>query len=141
MTYSDAEGKQESLSLLEVTHQVCYHGRHDIYGSEGRKVSRIAPAGVPKIAENTGAQRESPPLFKVLMHNDDYTTMEFVVEVLESVFHKSSPEANRIMINIHVRGIGYCGTYPFEIAETKVVKVHGLARAEGFPLKCTLEEA
>jgi ATP-dependent Clp protease adaptor protein ClpS len=104
-------------------------------------VSRIAPAGAPKVSEKTGTQRESPPLFKVLMHNDDYTTMEFVVQILESVFHKSSTEANRIMINIHVRGVGYCGTYPFEIAETKVVKVHGLARAEGFPLKCSLEEA
>jgi len=104
-------------------------------------VGRIASSGVPKVSEKSEVRNATPPLFKVLMHNDDYTTMEFVVEVLESVFHKSSTEANRIMLNIHVRGVGYCGTYPFEIAETKVVKVHGLARAEGFPLKCSLEEA
>ncbi|MFA5516432.1 MAG: ATP-dependent Clp protease adaptor ClpS [Desulfuromonadales bacterium] len=82
-----------------------------------------------------------PPLYKVLMHNDDYTTMEFVVEVLERVFHKSSIEANRIMLNIHLRGAGMCGTYPEEIAETKVARVHLLAREAGYPLKCSLEEA
>ena len=94
-----------------------------------------------RIRAESGKKVKEPSMYKVLLLNDDYTTMEFVVQVLESVFHKSAPEADRIMINIHVRGVGYCGTYPFEIAETKVVKVHGLARAEGFPLKCSLEEA
>jgi len=75
------------------------------------------------------------------MHNDDYTTMEFVVQMLETVFHKSSADANRIMLNVHVKGVGECGLYPFEIAETKVAMVHGSARKEGFPLKCSLEEA
>ena len=81
-----------------------------------------------------------PKLFKVFMHNDDYTTMEFVVLMLETVFHKISTEANVIMLKIHVKGVGLCGIYPFEIAETMVNKVHSRAREEGFPLKCTIEE-
>ncbi len=85
-------------------------------------------------------EKKTPPLFKVLMHNDNYTTMEFVIEVLESVFNKSTTEANRIMMNIHLKGIGICGIYPFDIAETKVAKVHRLAGSEGFPLRCSVEE-
>ena len=69
------------------------------------------------------------------MHNDDYTSMEFVVEVLEMVFRKSPTEASRIMLNIHFKGMGTCGVYPLEIAETKVGRVHSLARSRGFPLK------
>ena len=84
---------------------------------------------------------KQPPMFTVVMHNDDYTTMEFVVEALVTVFHKSPTEANRIMLHIHFRGAGVCGTFPYEIAETKVSKVHDLARREGFPLRCSLEQA
>jgi ATP-dependent Clp protease adaptor protein ClpS len=91
--------------------------------------------------EKSRVRQAKPPLFKVLMHNDDYTTMEFVVKVLETVFRRSAVEANRIMLNVHMQGVGVCGTYPFEVAETKVVRVHSLAREEGFPLKCSLEEA
>ena len=82
---------------------------------------------------------KQPPMFSVLMHNDDYTTMEFVVEVLIAVFRKSPTEANRIMLHIHFKGAGLCGIYPYEIAETKVSKVHDMARTEGFPLRCSLE--
>lgn len=85
-------------------------------------------------------QVATPPLYKVLMHNDDYTTMEFVVSVLESIFHLQATEANRIMLQIHMRGVGVCGTFPFEIAETKIFQVHRRARQEEFPLKCSLEE-
>lgn len=77
--------------------------------------------------------------FKVLMLNDDYTTMEFVIDVLQSVFHKDSAEATVLMLQIHRRGKALCGLFPFEIAETKVDKVHKQARAAGFPLRCTLE--
>ena len=93
-----------------------------------------------KTAQKTAAKTAAPPLYKVLMHNDDYTTMEFVVSMLESVFHISSTEADRIMLQIHMRGIGVCGTFPYEIAETKVHQVYIQARQEGFPLKCSLEE-
>ena len=81
-----------------------------------------------------------PPLFKVLMHNDDYTTMEFVVEVLQGVFHKGATEADRIMLHVHFNGVGVCGVYPFEVAEMKVVRVHALARRRGFPLRCSLDQ-
>lgn len=80
-----------------------------------------------------------PPLFKVLLINDDYTTMEFVVQVLIHVFNKSEEEAMRIMLNVHKEGVGVCGIYPYEVAETKVNAVDALARENEFPLKCTME--
>lgn len=97
------------------------------------------PAGETRVKSRS--RTVTPPLYKVLMHNDDYTTMEFVVQTLEQVFHKSPIEANRIMLNIHLGGVGNCGTYPGEIAETKMARVHALAREAGYPLKCTMEEA
>ncbi len=82
-----------------------------------------------------------PDMYKVLLHNDDYTTMEFVVHVLVQVFRKSIDEATRIMLNVHERGIGVCGLYTFEIAETKVDLVTRMARENGHPLKRTMEKA
>ena len=84
---------------------------------------------------------EEPPMFKVLLHNDDYTTMEFVVEILQKVFHKSPSEATHIMLLVHKNGTGVCGIFPAEIAETKVELVHHLAKKNGFPLQCSMEEA
>lgn len=81
-----------------------------------------------------------PPRYKVLLHNDDYTTMEFVVHILKTIFGKSQVEAIQIMLNVHRKGIGVCGVYTAEVAETKVSLVRHLARKEGFPLKCTMEE-
>ena len=82
---------------------------------------------------------DEPPMYRVLLLNDDYTTMDFVVEVLKYVFHKSEADANRIMFNVHQKGAGVCGLYPLEIAETKIDIVDSLARERGFPLKCTME--
>ena len=79
-------------------------------------------------------------MYKVLLHNDDYTTMEFVVEILMTVFNKRFETATRIMLNVHQQGVGLCGVYPYEIAETKVETVHKLAREHGFPLRCTMEK-
>ncbi len=84
---------------------------------------------------------ELPPMFKVLLHNDDYTTMEFVVEILQKVFHKPISEATRIMLLVHKNGMGVCGVFSEDIAETKVEIVHHLARKSGFPLRCSMEEA
>lgn len=82
---------------------------------------------------------KEPPLFKVLLHNDDYTSMEFVVLLLEKVFNKSTPEATRIMLNVHQQGIGVAGVYHKEIAETKVAIVHDLAQKNEYPLRCSIE--
>jgi ATP-dependent Clp protease adaptor protein ClpS len=91
------------------------------------------------VSSETGAEVKEPAMYKVLLLNDDYTTMDFVVEVLRFVFHKSVEEAMQIMLNVHHSGIGLCGIYPYEVAETKVNTVQALARERGFPLKCTLE--
>jgi ATP-dependent Clp protease adaptor protein ClpS len=87
-----------------------------------------------------GEETREPPLYRVLLLNDDYTTMEFVVQVLITVFSKSVEEATRIMLSVHHRGSGVCGVYPFEVAETKVETVHSLARERGFPLRCVMEQ-
>jgi ATP-dependent Clp protease adaptor protein ClpS len=84
---------------------------------------------------------ERPPLYRVLLHNDDYTPMEFVVAILRDVFRRDEAEAVRIMLHVHKRGLGVAGVYPHQVAETKVHKVHEAAKAEGHPLKCTMEEA
>ena len=104
-------------------------------------MSRKTPDEQTGVTAKSRSKVQQPALFKVLMHNDDYTTMEFVVEMLTRVFHKAPAEANRIMLNIHYKGLGICGVYPFEIAETKVARVHSLAKEAGHPLKCSLEEA
>jgi ATP-dependent Clp protease adaptor protein ClpS len=92
-----------------------------------------------EILSQTRVEEKEPPMYQVLLHNDDYTTMNFVVELLMSVFNKSIQEATQIMLNIHRSGIGVCGIYTFEIAETKVETVHHLARESGFPLKSSFE--
>ncbi len=82
---------------------------------------------------------ERPRRFKVLLLNDDYTSMEFVVHILESVFRKARDEAVRVMLNVHQNGMGVAGVYVKSIAETKVGSVDKLARENGFPLKCSME--
>jgi len=81
-----------------------------------------------------------PPMFRVLLHNDDFTTMDFVVQILMRVFNKTFEEAARVMLNVHRKGIGLCGVYTYEVAETKVDMVHTLAREHQYPLKCTMEK-
>jgi len=92
------------------------------------------------ILTETRKQVKKPPLYKVLLHNDDYTTMEFVTSVLISVFNKSAIDAQTIMLAVHLQGIGVAGVYTFEVAEAKVNKVIEAARANEFPLLCTMEE-
>jgi ATP-dependent Clp protease adaptor protein ClpS len=83
---------------------------------------------------------KTPSLYKVYLLNDDYTTMDFVVYILETVFHKKPVDATQIMLHVHKKGQGLAGVYTREIAETKIDKVHTLARQSSFPLKCGLEE-
>lgn len=92
------------------------------------------------VVVETEKKIERPSLFKVLLHNDDYTTKEFVVQILEYVFHKDNTEAVQIMLHVHRTGIGVAGVYTYEVAETKVKTVEGLARQYEFPLKCSIEE-
>ena len=90
-----------------------------------------------------GAEQEirEPKMYRVILHNDDYTTMDFVIEVLMSIFHKPALDATRIMLDVHKKGKGICGVYTYDIAATRVVRVHQLAQKREFPLKCSLEEA
>jgi ATP-dependent Clp protease adaptor protein ClpS len=83
---------------------------------------------------------KKPSMYKVLMLNDDYTPMEFVVHVLEQFFSKNREEATRIMLHVHQRGVGVCGVFTYEVAETKVTQVIDYARQHQHPLQCTLEK-
>lgn len=85
------------------------------------------------------AKLQPPRLWRVILHNDDYTTQEFVVWILHTVFRKAEAEAVRIMLDVHQRGQGVAGIYPYDIADTKTAQVKALAEAQEFPLRCTLE--
>jgi ATP-dependent Clp protease adaptor protein ClpS len=92
-----------------------------------------------EVLERTKHQVKKPEMFKVLLLNDDYTTMDFVIEILESVFYKQPAEAYRIMMAVHTQGKGLCGVYPHEVAETEVASVVERARSSGFPLLAAME--
>ena len=90
--------------------------------------------------EEAPPQTAQPPLYQVVLLNDDYTPMEFVVEILKTIFHKQHAEATRIMLHVHQNGMGVAGVYPYKIAETKIKTVEELARESQYPLKCVLEK-
>ncbi len=92
-----------------------------------------------ELLERTKRETKKPELYRVLLLNDDYTTMDFVVQILETVFNKAPAEAYRIMMAVHTQGKGLCGVYSHEVAETKVANVIDLARANGFPLLAAME--
>ena len=92
------------------------------------------------VATKTRPKTKKPSLYKVLLLNDDYTPMEFVVHILERFFNKNREEATRIMLHVHRRGVGVCGVYTYEVAETKVTQVMDFARQHQHPLQCTLEK-
>ena len=108
-------------------------GDHD--GSGGGSGTEIG------IATRTRAKPKKPSQFRVLMLNDDYTPMEFVVIVLKRFFHMDLEQATRVMLHVHQKGVGVCGVFPYEIAETKVNQVMDFARKNQHPLQCTLEKA
>ncbi len=85
-------------------------------------------------------QIDEPPLFEVLLHNDDYTTMDFVIAILQTVFAKNEEQATNIMLNVHKKGVGIAGIYIRDVAETKVAIVHDWARQEGHPLRCSIRK-
>jgi ATP-dependent Clp protease adaptor protein ClpS len=106
--------------------------------SEHRRGGGVGPT--TSIVTKTKEKTKKPSMYKVILLNDDYTPMEFVVAVLERFFRKSREEATRIMLHVHRRGIGVCGVYPYDVAETKVTQVIDFARRSQHPLQCTLEK-
>lgn len=101
--------------------------------SDGMHDSREAVSTRPR------QEVRPPPQFRVLLHNDHYTTMEFVVDVLASIFGRSEDESIRIMLNVHNAGVGTAGVYTAAVAETKIATVHALAEKQAFPLRCSME--
>jgi ATP-dependent Clp protease adaptor protein ClpS len=94
-----------------------------------------------QVLEEQKHKVKEPDMFRVILHNDHYTTMDFVIEVLIKVFHKGAVEATRIMLDVHKKGKGHVGVYPYDIAATKATQVRQMAREREFPLKCTIEKA
>ncbi|MDO8946947.1 MAG: ATP-dependent Clp protease adapter ClpS [Desulfocapsaceae bacterium] len=92
------------------------------------------------VATRDKEEIKEPSLYKALLHNDDYTSMEFVVSILENIFDKSTSVATKIMLDVHQQGVGVAGVYTWEICETKIELVHHLARKNGFPLRCSMEK-
>ena len=106
----------------------------------GRGGSKQDDDGKTDLVTKTKPKTKKPSLYKVLILNDDYTPMEFVVFVLERFFNKGREDATRIMLHVHHKGVGICGVYTYEIAETKVAQVMDMARQHGHPLQCTMEK-
>jgi ATP-dependent Clp protease adaptor protein ClpS len=106
-----------------------------------RKTSKPRTHGYDVAVEEAQPKVKRPPLYRVILVNDDYTPMEFVVEVLETVFGMERSQATRVMLEVHTRGKGICGVYSYEIAETKVAQVTNIAQQQQHPLLCTMEEA
>jgi len=110
----------------------------DLIGAVPRRETKHEPGVITETRPEEKLKR--PRLYKVLFHNDDYTTMEFVVWALMSVFHHDEATATGIMLHVHKNGIGVAGVYPRDVAETRAARVEALARAHEFPLRCTVEE-
>jgi ATP-dependent Clp protease adaptor protein ClpS len=91
------------------------------------------------VATDARTRVKRPPLFKVFLHNDDFTSMEFVVFILKAIFHHPDETAFQIMMHVHTRGVGVAGLFPYETAEAKVEQVHSLAREHDYPLLCSIE--
>jgi ATP-dependent Clp protease adaptor protein ClpS len=91
-------------------------------------------------AEADEPQLQRPPMFRVIMLNDDYTPMEFVIDVLVRLFHKSPETANQLMLQVHNHGSAVCGVYPYDIAESKMSRVEIISRNQGHPLRCMMEQ-
>ena len=113
----------------------------NVGGGVGDPNKAPGAGGAVKERDFVQGKTKEPTLYSVILLNDDYTTMEFVIDVLESVFQKSPAEAYRIMMHVHVDGRGVAGLYPWEVAETKVDTLTSRAREAGYPLQATIEDA
>jgi len=109
------------------------------FGSDVLAMSDAASTPGTGVAPTVEDEIKPPRMYRVLMHNDDYTTMEFVVAVLVTVFKKTPEDAVDIMLNVHQKGVGTCGVFTADVAETKISTVHSRARDAGYPLRCSME--
>ena len=118
------------------------HGEHGIRPWMSDEDNEDGDRGRPGVgvATRTKPKTKKPAMYKVLMFNDDYTPMECAVYALERFFHMSREQATRIMLHVHQRGVGICGVFSYEVAETKVTQVMDFARQNQHPLQCTLEK-
>ena len=112
-----------------------------VYAGEGDKDDDSGSEGEVGVATKTRTKPKKPSQYKVLLLNDDYTPMEFVVMVLKRFFSMDLEQATRVMLHVHQKGVGVCGIFPYEVAETKVNQVMDFARQNQHPLQCTLEKA
>jgi len=135
-------GRECDIADIMHTHRHTLPDMSAVIRCAGDDDSR-GPGGSDQIgvATKTRSKPKKPSQFKVLMLNDDYTPMEFVVLVLKRFFHMDLEQATRVMLHVHQRGVGVCGIFPYEIAETKVNQVMDFARQNQHPLQCTLEKA
>ena len=109
-------------------------------GNNGNRRDQDGGGGKTELLTKVRPKTKKPSLYKVLLLNDDYTPMEFVVHILERFFNKSGEDATRIMLHVHQKGVGICGVYTYEVAETKVTQVMDFSRQHGHPLQCTMEK-
>jgi ATP-dependent Clp protease adaptor protein ClpS len=127
--------KTSSMTRTETVGMAGKNGQGNDRGSD-----RGDEEGKTGLVTKTRPKTKKPSLYKVLLLNDDYTPMEFVVLVLEKFFSKGREEATRIMLHVHHKGVGICGVYTYEVAETKVTQVMDFSRQHGHPLQCTMEK-
>jgi len=111
-----------------------------VLNDDKREKGMVRPSVAPIAVVDARPKAQKPSLYRVLILNDDYTPMEFVVYVLERFFHKNADEATKIMLHVHQNGVGVCGVFTYEVAETKVAQVVDMARRHQHPLQCTMEK-
>lgn len=141
VSHSPKDVRPTGASLVPVRSAAVRSADDDGNGGDDDGNRRPGDDGQIGIATKTRAKPKKPSQFKVLMLNDDYTPMEFVVLVLKRFFHMDLEQATRVMLHVHQKGVGVCGIFPYEIAETKVNQVMDFARENQHPLQCTLEKA
>jgi ATP-dependent Clp protease adaptor protein ClpS len=117
-----------------------HDAQNDVITAAEKGMAGTRPSGSPLAVVEARPKPQKPSLYRVLILNDDYTPMEFVVYVLERFFNKSREDATRIMLHVHQTGVGVCGVYTYEVAETKVALVVDMARRHQHPLQCTMEK-
>jgi ATP-dependent Clp protease adaptor protein ClpS len=134
--------RERPLAMKQQLKNILEHSRRDD-GHAGNGNGAGGRGGGDTVTERRTKEQtktKRPSLYKCILLNDDYTPMEFVVEILKTIFHKQNAEATRIMLHVHQNGMGIAGVYPFEIAETKIKNVQELAQESQFPLKCVMEK-